>query len=216
MTREFQEQLAKLDLDVATMAVLARSMLHDGLDALHERDAERASSVLTRAPELAQRDEAIESATLRLLMLHQPVARDLRRVAAILKIITYLNRIGRYGYDIAAATQDVPDAAVLKATGSLKGMGRNVERMLDSTLEAFTAQRDAPVGEVLALEEAVDAQRWAVWREALTYMLQDNRNIEAGAQVMMVARYLERCGDNIVKMVEKIHYAATGERVVLT
>lgn len=216
MTKESHAQIARLDADVQAMAELARRMLADSLDALERLDPELAAKVIALDAELARRDAQIEQDCLQVLMLHQPVARDLRRIAATLKIITYLARIGRYGYDIARLTGDLPkDAPVLQAASSLRGMMDNVERMLDLVINAFSRHRDAPVPDVMALEEQVDQARWAVWRESLAYMMADPKHIETGAQLMMVARYLERCGDNCVKMLEKVHYAATGERIQL-
>src|SRR5688572_11330770 len=107
MRETFRSQLESLDRHVIEMADLAKSMLADGLDALEAVDPALAEAVATRATELAKRDEAIETEALSLLMLQAPVAKDLRRIGAILKIITYLNRIGRYGYDIAKATKDL-------------------------------------------------------------------------------------------------------------
>lgn len=212
----FHKQLADLERDVAAMGEHARGMLRDGLAALDAGDQDLAEAVAARAEALAAFDERIETAALGILMLQAPVASDLRRIGAVLKLITYLNRVGRYGFDIAKVTKELHGkAGGVMGKVSLRQMGRNVERMLDLVLGAF-AQRALPEqGELLRLEDEVDAQRAAVFREALTYMLEDARNIEAGAQTMMVARYLERCGDNIVKMAEKLHYAKTGERIVL-
>lgn len=216
MTREFQAHLARLDEDVLIMAELARAMLRDGFTALRTGDAKLADKVIAQAKELGERDEAIETSALNLLMLHQPVARDLRRIAAVLKLITYLTRVGRYGYDMARATADLPATTPRMPVFALLGeMAANVEAMVDIAVGAFRVRADAPTQEVLQIEHRVDAQRWAVWRESLAAMIQDNKTIEQGAIVMMVARYLERCGDNVVKMVEKIHYAATGERIQL-
>ncbi len=216
MTREsFAAQLERLDGEVEAMAELAKSMLHDGLSALDFMDRGLAQAVVDRADRLASYDEAIETSALGLLMLQAPVAKDLRRIGAVLKLITYLNRVGRYGYDIARAVEHMPPSARDINLVSLRQMARNVERMLDLVLAAFRAHAAPDTGALMALEDEVDAQRHGVTREALTYMMQDPRNIEPYSSVMMVARYLERCGDNVVKMAEKLHYAVTGERVLL-
>ena len=217
MTREsFQNQMAKVDAELAAMATHARGMLHDGLLALDTGDLDLAESVAVRTQLLAELDERIETATLGILMLQAPVASDLRRLGAVLKLITYLNRVGRYGFDIAKVTKELgPKGPNTMGRASLRQMGRNVEQMLDLVIEAFQQRAVPDEKRLMALEDEVDAQRAATFRETLTYMFEDARNIETGAHVMMVARYLERCGDNIVKMGEKLHYAATGERVIL-
>lgn len=215
MRESFRSQLESLDRHVIEMADLAKSMLADGLDALEAVDPALAEAVATRAAELAKRDEAIETEALSLLMLQAPVAKDLRRIGAILKLITYLNRIGRYGYDIAKATKDLAKNPHKSSIVTLRQMSGDVEKMLDLAIAAFRERRDPDIKAIMALEEDVDAQRYTVWRACLSFMSEDPKNIEPSAHVMMIARYLERCGDNVVKMAEKLHYAATGERILL-
>lgn len=215
MTREsFQSQMATLDAHVGTMANLAKSMLADGLDSLESLDANLAESVAQRAEELASMDEAVETEALGILMLQAPVAKDLRRIGAILKLITSINRIGRYGYDIAKVVKVLKDPHP-RAIASLRQMSQEVERMLDLVLEAFQARKAPDTQALMDLETDVDAQRHTVWRACLTYMAEDPKTIESSAHIMMVARYLERCGDHVVKMAEKLHYAATGQRIIL-
>ena len=215
MRESFRSQLESLDKHVIEMADLAKSMLADGLDALEAVDPALAEAVATRATELAKRDEAIETEALSLLMLQAPVAKDLRRIGAILKLITYLNRIGRYGYDIAKATKDLAKNPHKSSIVTLRQMSGDVVKMLDLAITAFRERRDPDIKAIMSLEEDVDAQRYTVWRACLSFMSEDPKNIEPSAHVMMIARYLERCGDNVVKMAEKLHYAATGERILL-
>jgi phosphate transport system protein len=210
----FVHQMDRLDAHVLEMAKLAKSMLGDGLDALEALDVDLAESVAKRAQELASMDEAIETEALGILMLQAPVAKDLRRIGAILKLITSINRIGRYGYDIAKVVKVLKDPNP-KAISSLRQMSQEVERMVDIALDAFQKRIAPDTKLIMELETDVDAQRHTVWRSCLTYMAEDPRTIEACAHIMMVARYLERCGDHVVKMAEKLHYAATGQRIIL-
>ncbi len=212
----FHEELDQLSQQVSDMAHLASRMLIDGVKSLETLDAGLADQVVAGRDELAGFDEAIETRALGLLTLQSPVAGDLRRIGAILKLITYLNRIGRYGYDIARVTRAWPegDEHVARMV-NLRSMGTNLETMLDLVLESFEHGTPPDTDSLMALEDDVDAQRYSVWRECLTYMAEDSHNIERCAHYMMVARYLERCGDNAVKMAEKLHYAATGERILL-
>jgi phosphate transport system protein len=217
MTRErYQQDLAGLEGQVAAMAALAREMLEGGVAALTDLDRARAAEVIARADELAQMDEDIETDVLQLITLQAPVAGDLRRLGAALKLITYLNRVGRYGYDIARACRDWPEGADHVARMvSLRDMAEKVQRMLGLAIDAYAKHEVPDIAQVEALESDVDAMRFSVWRECLTYMAQDPQNIEPCANYMMVARYLERSADNICKMAEKLHYAATGRRVLI-
>ncbi|MGB0652534.1 MAG: phosphate signaling complex protein PhoU [Thermoplasmatota archaeon] len=211
----FQEQLAALDQLVRDMGDQARTMLHDGIGALADLDRARAQTVIDQTEALANLDEEVETTALEVLTLQSPVARDLRHVGAVLKLATYLNRVGRYGYDIASVCAKWPDETHVARPAALLVMGEKVERMLDLVMQSF-ADAAAPDLETIAkLEDDVDALRYSIWRETLTYMAEDPHNIERGAHYMMVARYLERSGDNICKMAEKLHYAATAQRVWL-
>ena len=219
MTRDtFASQMRALEDQVSAMADLARTMLEGGLRSMETADLDLAEHVASKAARLGEMDEAIEKAALSLIMLQAPVASDLRRIGAILKLITYLNRIGRYGFDMAKVTKEVgPDGlrTVMPRLVTLRSMGRNVTSMLELVITAFREHRVADEQRLNDLENEVDAQRKSMFREAVTYMLEDPKNLEAGAHATMVARYLERCGDNIMKMAEKLHYAATGQRVIL-
>lgn len=205
-----------IEEQVQGMGEHAARMLHDGVAALAALDRDLAANVIARNQALAQMDEDIEARILSTLTLKAPVASDLRRIGASLKLITYINRVGRYGYDVARATADWPEGRdhVAKMV-NLREMAQKVESMLAMVLEAFSAHGVPDLGSFMALEDDVDALRFSVFRECLTYMAQDPHNIEPCAHYMMVARYLERCGDNVCKMVEKLHYAHTGERLLL-
>lgn len=217
MTRErFQDEVLAIERRVDGMAAHARAMLRDGLRSLLDLDRGLAADAVSRTDALATFDEEIETDVLRFLALQSPVAGDMRRMGAALKLITYLNRVGRYGYDIARATLDWPEGTQHVARMvSLREMAAKVEEMLDLVLAAFRERRAPETRPLMELEDDVDALRFSVWRECLTWMAQDGRTIERCAHYMMVARYLERCGDNVCKMAEKLHYAATGERLLL-
>jgi len=217
MVREgFQKQVGAVEEHVEGMADLAARMLADGVRSLQDLDRALSASVVARRDELAQMDEDIETEVLRVLTLQSPVARDLRRMGCAMKLITYLNRVGRYGYDIAHVVTDWPEGREHVARiVSLPEMAGKVQGMLRLVVDAYARGEAPDVDALMAIEDDVDAMRFGVWRECLTYMAQDGRNIEVCANYMMVARYLERCGDNVCKMAEKIHYAATGERIML-
>ncbi len=212
----FHEELDQLGQQVEDMAHLASRMLSLGVRSLEELDHGLADEVIAERDELAEFDEAIETRALALLTLQSPVARDLRRIGAILKLITYLNRIGRYGYDIARVAKAWPEGeGHIARMVSIRSMGDDVGEMVRLVIEAFKQGAPPETDRLMSLEDDVDAQRYSVWRECLTFMAQDSHTIERCAHYMMVARYLERCGDNAVKIAEKLHYAATGERLLL-
>lgn len=215
MTRaEYQNQLAALSRHLDGLAVLAKGMLTDGVKAFEMLEPALAEEVDARRDELAEMDDAIEKEALRLLALQQPMAGDLRQIGATLKLITYLTRIGRYGRDIGNVLKNWPDGQ--KHVLDLVDLPRMAEitfAMLDEVLAAFREDRPLDVEAIEKWENEVDTMRRRIWDSCLVNMLASPSNVEACAHYMMVARYLERCGDNACKMAEKLHYAHTGERI---
>jgi phosphate transport system protein len=211
---QFHDQLKSLTTRLDDLARHANGMLTDGVKAFESLDRELADDVDRRKEELAELDEEIEHNALRLLALQQPMAKDLRRIGATLKLITYLTRVGRYGRDIARVTVRWPagQGHVLNLV-DLPRMAALALEMLDEVFHAFREQRAPDIEKIERIESEVDNMRRRVWDSCLVAMLSSPQNIEPCAHYMMVARYLERCGDNACKMAEKLHYVATGERV---
>lgn len=209
-------EMEALQNKVLEMANLATGMLFESTQALEELDKSMAEAVISRAERLAELDEEIETGLLSFLALQSPMAGDLRRVGTALKLITYINRIGRYGYDIAKVGESWPsDLDHVAKMVDLREMSSKVLAMMDILVGAFNANAAPDVESLTKLEDDVDALRYGVWRQCLSYMDESKSNIERCAHYMMVARYLERCGDNVCKMAEKQHYAVTGKRIFI-
>lgn len=213
MRETFHQQLDELAKHVVEMADWARGMLRDAVQSFVALDAVKAKEVEARKDRLAKMDDDIEEEALLLVARQQPMARDMRAVAAALKLITYINRVGRYGKDIAQITQQWGSNPHMAKLVQIPMMAQVVERMLDMVMTAYKTRSRFDLKQLTEWEETLDATRWTVWRESLTYMAQNAANIESGSHYMMAARYLERSGDNVCKMAEKTHYMVTGERL---
>ncbi len=215
MTRErFHDQLSALSGQLDELAVFAKGMLTGGVEAFEGLDRDLANDVDSRKETLAEMDDRIEQEALRLLALQQPMAGDLRRIGATLKLITYLTRIGRYGRDIGNVLNRWPEGQnhVLDLV-DLPRMAQMTLDMLDEVLASFREERPPALDRIQKLENEVDVMRRRVWDSCIVDMLATPSHVEVCAQYMMVARYLERCADNVCKMTEKLHYVATGQRV---
>lgn len=210
--RPFHKDIESLRGEVAAMGRLAASSLHEAMAALEHRDPALASQVLARDAELDQLDVALEARILELIALHQPMARDLRTLAGSVKILTYLDRIGRYGYDIAVASLSAMEAPQLAPPRGLFLMAEAAHHMLALALDAYERGEPGKAREAIAADDAVDQLYDEVFRASLTYMMQDPGHIRAMAEYLLVARHLERAADNAVKVAEKALYIATGER----
>jgi phosphate transport system protein len=213
MERPFHKDVEELRSEVARMGRLAVLSLTEAVKALETRDPGLATRVLARDRELDSVDVRIEARILELIALHQPMAKDLRVLGASLKLITYLDRIGRYGYDIAvAALSAMEGPGPPPPPRGILLMARATERMAELALEAYEHDDPAKAHAAIEADDEVDELYDEVFRASLTYMMQDPPTIRAMTEYLLVARHLERAADNAVKVAEKALYIATGER----
>lgn len=213
MLEKFHSELSRLRKDVITMGELSEEMLQKAIEALKQQDVVMADWVESNKSKIANLDSDIENRSLKLLTLYQPLAIDLREIACILKMITYLTRIGRYGKDIAKLTYEFEGKKHVKKLISLPHMSEIVNGMINDALKAFETKDISYLGGFSERDDDVDQLRYSIFRECLTYMLEDQKNITLCTHYIMVARYLERCADHACKMAEKIHYMVTGEHI---
>jgi len=207
------EDLKKMKRKVIEMGELAKEMLYDSMEALEKQDVELAEEVISKKKKLADMDVEIEEKTLQLIALYHPMAKDMRTVACILKTITYLTRIGRYGKDIANIAKELSDKPHVAKLVEIPYMAEMVCKMIDDALKAFETEDISLIKDFEERDDTLDALRWSIFRECITYMMEDPKNITRCAHYVMIARYLERCGDHVCKIAEKIHYMVTGERI---
>jgi len=213
MTQKFHDELNELKIDITKMGQLAKEMLQKSVDSLKNDNIELSCWVQSQKGFIAEMDRNIEAKAIRLIALYQPMAKDMRTIACCLKLNTYLTRIGRYGKDIAKVTDELHEIPRMKKLISIPHMAEIVCSMIDNVLTAFTTENLSSIQDLEEKESIVDELRYSIFRECLTYMLEDNKNITQGAHYMMVSRYLERCGDHACKIAEKIHYMITGEHI---
>jgi phosphate transport system protein len=213
MSEKFHAELKELKRDVLDMGKLARQMLWTSIEALKDRDVKKAEWVSSKKKELADYDEHIEEEALKLMALHQPMAEDMRAIATTLKLNTYLARIGRYGKDIAKVAEELAGLNNVSKLVSIPYQGQIVCGMIDDALYAFETGDLSKLGDLSEREANVDALRYSIFRECVSYMMEDPKNITRCSHYVMISRYLERCGDHACKMSEKIHYMVTGDRV---
>jgi phosphate transport system protein len=212
-TDKFHKKLNELKKEVLKMGKLAKTMLCESIDALRDQDKDLANSVMDRKVDIANFDRNIEKDTLHLITLHQPMAIDMRIIGAILKIITYLTRIGRYGKEIAYIAITLSDQPHVKKIVHLPQMARTVGGMVDDALKAFDEMNIDYIKDISERDDIVDEEEEGIFRECITYMLEDQNTITRCMFYVLCARYLERCGDHACKISEKVHYMITGEHI---
>jgi len=215
MVEKFHEELQRLKEDMLTMGFLALEMLSQSLEALEKQDVVLARSVIDRKKELVDWDERNEEAALRLIALYQPMAGDLRTIATSLKMVTYLTRIGSYGKDIAKVSLRLAEEPPIDGLLSIPHMGGIVCGMIGGALKAYETGDLSFVNGISKRDDQVDDLRTTIFREAITRMMEDPSIISRCTDYVMIARYLERCGDHACKIAEKVHYMVTGERITI-
>jgi phosphate transport system protein len=214
--RAFDAELAELAGDVARLGGLAASLVADGATALTSRNSRLAEEVVERDRTVDDLQASIEHKAIRMMALRQPVAIDLRRAVAAIKMAYNLERCGDLAKNIAkraiiVSETDLP-AALIRPLGR---MGKLVLKRLNMALDAYARDDLIHATEVWALDREVDEQYDSVVRELLTYMMGDARLITACTHLLFVAKNLERIGDHATNIAELVHYELTGEQLKL-
>jgi len=211
IVRSYEEQLRRLRDMVARMGGLAERQVHDATQALVRRDAELASEVVARDAALDTLEREIEAFCIRVLATRQPMAADLRFIVAAMKVSHDLERIGDYARN--AAKRGIV-LAQQPSIGSLNGFQRMsvlVQENLKLAIDAL-ANSDADAAQrVWASDEPVDTVYNGIFREMLTHMMEDPRNITAAIHLLFIAKNLERIGDHATNIAETVHYAVRGD-----
>jgi phosphate transport system protein len=207
----FDEELRDLDNIVAEMGGLAEMQLAEAIDAMLKRDAEKAEQVIENDARLDELESQIDVAATKLLALRQPMADDLRVVICGLKTAAVLERIGDYAKNIAKRTIALSQTTPLGPARTVARMGQLVQSMIKNVLDAYV-NRDADKAEDVRLsDEEVDALHTSLFREVLTYMMEDPRFITSGTHLLFVAKNIERIGDHTTSIAKNIYVLVHGK-----
>ena len=213
MAEKFHTELKNLKTETLEMAHLGRFMLRTAVDALIRQDRELAASVVARKEEIHRMEVRLEEHCYQLIALNQPMAKDMRVIACTLKVITASLRIGRYGKVIANIAKKISDQPHIANLMSIPHMADLVTDMIDDSIEAYEKDTLTEISDFSARDDTIDSLRQSIFREAITYMMEDPKSITRCTHYILVARYLERCADHACKIAENVHYMETGERV---
>jgi len=208
----FDRDLEGIQSLLVKMGGLVEAAITDGIRSLEDRDADLAERVRAGDKAIdALEEQIIEEAT-RVIALRAPVSKDLRVLMSVIKSAAALERCGDYAKNIAKRTSVLVDQRPLDgAAVSLRRMGRAVQGMLKDTLDAFVARDAALAGDVLQRDQEVDQMYNALFREFLTHMLEDPRNITPCMHLHFIAKNVERMGDLVTNIAEQVVYLTTGE-----
>ena len=209
--RAYDQELDTITAELARMGGLAESEVADSIKAIATRDMALATSVILRDAKLDGLEMDIERKAVRLIALRQPVADDLRRTVAAMKISMNLERCGDLAKNIAKRALVIAESEpVAPLTSSIERMGELVTTRLKDVLDALSSREVDQAVAVWQQDHEVDEHYDAIFRELLTYMMGDPRMITACAHLLFVAKNLERIGDHATNIAEILHYEITG------
>jgi phosphate transport system protein len=213
--KSFGSELDALSAEVARMGGMAESMVNDCITAVMRRDTALAQSVMERDAKVDAAQREVERRVTRLMALRQPMASDLRETLSAWKIAADLERIGDLARNISKRTLVLNQSDPIQLTRSIERMGRLAGAHLKQVLDAY-AQRNADLGiGVWYRDEEIDAHYNSLFRELLTYMMEDPRTISPCAHLLFVAKNIERIGDHCTNIAETVHYLVTGETMAV-
>jgi phosphate transport system protein len=212
-SKHYEQQLRLLKDKLLLMSHQAEQMISDAMRALGERKPSVADEVISRDDTVDQLEVEIDTLCYEILALEQPVASDLRFLATALKIVRDLERIGDTAVNIAERARELIREPELKKLVALPIMAEAAQRILKESLDAFV-NSDADLAEkVIKEDKDVDDLYEQIFRELLTYMIEDTRNISRALKLIFIAKHLERVGDHSANIAEMVVFMVRGQDI---
>jgi phosphate transport system protein len=209
--RHFDEELSDLKTKLLRMAGQAEDQIDKALTALVTRDSALARQVIERDHEVNALDVEIDEESIRLLALHQPAARDLRLVTTAMKISTELERISDLAENVCERAIELNEEPQLKPYIDIPMMGKMARMMVKQSIDAFVKEDAMLARKVLTDDDFVDDLMEQLFRELLSYMIEDTRTISRAIRLSFIAKYLERMADHATNIAELVVYLVEGK-----
>jgi phosphate transport system protein len=208
--KSYDEELSRLSRTIVEMGGLAESQLAAAIDAVVRRDSELAARVVEGDAKVDVLEQEADNLAIRLFALRQPMARDLREIFAALKIASDLERICDYAANVAKRSIALAQSPPIQPVHALPRMANIALRLIKDVIDAYV-ERDAD--KALAVwrgDEELDEMYSSLFREFLTYMMEDPRNISACTHLLFMAKNIERIGDHATNIAEDLYYLVHG------
>jgi phosphate transport system protein len=211
LVKSFDTELNKLRHLMTQMGGIVESQVALAAQAIMHRDAAAATRAVEEDPKVDALEREIEAFVIRLLALRQPVASDLRHIVSALKITGDIERIGDYAANVAKRSIVLSQFAMPQSLAGLAHMATMVQAQLKSIIDALGESDADKAVEVWRSDQVVDDIYNAIFRELITYMMEDPRNITPCTHLLFIAKNLERIGDHATNIAENLYYAVKGE-----
>jgi phosphate transport system protein len=213
MPRHFHEELEALKQTLLAMGGLVEDQIRRVMKALLERDDVMAQEVIERDRQVNTYDVEVDEQCVSLLALYQPAAGDLRFITTAMKIVTDLERIGDQAVNIAQRVLELNREPRLKPYIDLPRMAEQAQRMVKESLDAFVARDTALARQVCGEDSEVDLLKVQIFRELLTFMMEDPRTIPRAIRLILISRFMERVADHATNIAEMVVYLVEGKMV---
>ena len=211
--KKFEEDLKKLRDSILAMGGLVENQIEKAVSSLVNRDSALAESIINRDREVNQHDVEIDETCLRLLALHQPAAKDLRSITTALKITTDLERIGDMAVNICERAIELNLEPQLKPYIDIPRMAQISQRMIRESLDAFVREDTDLALKVCKDDEEIDDLNRQVFRETITFMIEDPHTINRAMKITFVSKYLERIADHTTNIAEMVIFMVKGKSI---
>ncbi|WP_144094672.1 phosphate signaling complex protein PhoU [Croceicoccus sediminis] len=208
--KAFEEDITRLRGLIAEMGGLAELSVQEALEAIVNGDEDLAEKVITRDKEIDALETEVDRLAVRIIALRAPMADDLREVIAALKIAGVVERIGDYAKNISKRVGKIEGRRHFEPIALIPAMGEVAAEMVHDVLTAYAARDPQLAREVIQRDAVVDAFYDSIFRNLVTYMVENPATIGSAAQLLFVARNVERVGDHATNVAEMVHFAATG------
>jgi phosphate transport system protein len=212
----YDQQLRELQDELLLLGSMVEKALVKSVEVLKQRDMEGSRQLIAQDRLINEKRFAIETDALSLIATQQPVARDMRTLAAVLEMTTELERIGDYAKGIARINLMIGERPLLKPLIDLPRMAEKARDMLHQALDAFVRQDVGLARAIPAQDELVDHLYNQINRELLTYVIADPSNIDQANYLLWAAHNLERAADRVINLCERVVFTVTGEMVELS
>ncbi|MBI5164774.1 MAG: phosphate signaling complex protein PhoU [Magnetospirillum sp.] len=208
--KSYDEELTHLTNIVARMGGMAEAQLSAALMALGRRDSDLAARVVAGDARIDELEQEVQHFTVRMLALRQPMAGDLRAIVAALKISSELERIGDYAANVAKRSLVLNQLPPVRPVSGVINLAKLVQDILRDVVDAYVERDLDKAIRVWNRDEEVDDIYTGLFRELLTYMMEDPRTITAGSHLMFMAKNIERIGDHATNIAEVLHFQVKG------
>jgi phosphate transport system protein len=208
--KSYDEELRRLNNTITEMGGLAESQLAAAIEAVVERDSDLAASVVETDAKVDQLQRDLDNLAIRLLALRQPMARDLREIFSAIKIGSDLERICDYAANVAKRSIILDQSPPAQPVYALPRMARLAELLVKEVIDAYVARDADKAYAVWMRDEELDEMYASLFRELLTYMMEDPRNISASTHLLFMAKNIERIGDHATNIAEDLYFLVHG------